>query len=209
MQAIDGILFEPVGCLAEFPAAPFNELAARLSGRRKSASKSGSRSYWHLLNVMETAGEAADAGAIEALEMEAVAGASVYEDVLPALAELKTMGVKLCIASSLSSIAVARFLEISGAGEFFSAVWSRNNSGGIKAAPLRCAMTPQSIFLTDTAEGLKAARSAGVNCVLMMNDPDEARRLAMRDPAGGIVSLHELPDFIRLVAAENARPAGR
>jgi hypothetical protein len=39
----------------------------------------------------------------------------------------------------------------------------------------------------------------------MMNDPDEARRLAMHDPAGGIVSLHELPDFVRLVAAENMR----
>jgi hypothetical protein len=29
--------------------------------------------------------------------------------------------------------------------------------------------------------------------------------LAMHQPAGGIVSLHELPDFIRLVAAENAK----
>jgi len=38
----------------------------------------------------------------------------------------------------------------------------------------------------------------------MMNDPDEARRLTAHNPAGGIVSLHELPDFIRLVAAENA-----
>ena len=60
------------------------------------------------------------------------------------------------------------------------------------------------MFLTDTAEGLKVAKSVGANAILMMNDPDEARRLAMHDPAGGIVSLHELPDFIRLVTAENA-----
>jgi hypothetical protein len=39
----------------------------------------------------------------------------------------------------------------------------------------------------------------------MMNDPDEAMRLAVHGPSGGIVSLHELPDFIRLVAAENRR----
>jgi len=61
------------------------------------------------------------------------------------------------------------------------------------------------MFLTDTAEGLKVAESVGVNPILMMNDPDESRRLAMHKPAGGIVSLHELPDFIRIVQAENAR----
>ncbi len=55
------------------------------------------------------------------------------------------------------------------------------------------------MFLTDTAEGLKVAESVGVNPILMMNDPDESRRLAAHNPAGGIVSLHELPDFIRVV----------
>jgi hypothetical protein len=39
----------------------------------------------------------------------------------------------------------------------------------------------------------------------MMNDPDEARRLATHNPAGGVVSLHEIPDFIRLIAAQNKR----
>jgi hypothetical protein len=39
----------------------------------------------------------------------------------------------------------------------------------------------------------------------MMNDPDEAMRLAEYNPAG-IVSLHELPDFIRLVGSELRRP---
>ena len=61
------------------------------------------------------------------------------------------------------------------------------------------------MFLTDTAEGLQIANALGLNSILMMNDPDEAMRLAAQDPSGGIVSLHELPDFIRLVAAENAR----
>ncbi len=49
------------------------------------------------------------------------------------------------------------------------------------------------MFLTDTVEGIKVARTAGVHPVLMMNDPDEARRLAMQNPAGGVVSLHEFP----------------
>jgi beta-phosphoglucomutase-like phosphatase (HAD superfamily) len=213
MQVIEGILFEPVGCLAEFPAEPFNEIAARLTGRRRKKSSSGSRSYWHLLNLME-----ASAGdTIEALELQAVERASVYEDVRPALSELKSIGSALFIASSLSNAAIARFLERYSLNEFFSAVWSRDHAGGVKAAPLQsalagaCLKPGHTIFLTDTAEGLKVAKSVGIHPILMMNDPDEARRLAMRDPAGGIVSLHELPDFIRLVAAENAglrRPPG-
>jgi phosphoglycolate phosphatase-like HAD superfamily hydrolase len=59
------------------------------------------------------------------------------------------------------------------------------------------------MFVTDTADGLETAKQVGVNSVLMMNDPDEAMKLTEHNPAGGIVSLHELPDFVRLVSAEN------
>ena len=51
MRMIEAILFEPVGCLAEFPVDEFNEAAVRLFGRRKSATRSGSRSYWHFHTV--------------------------------------------------------------------------------------------------------------------------------------------------------------
>ena len=151
----------------------------------------------------------------EAFEVQAVDKASVYEDVVPALSELKAMGIKLIIASSLSNAATTRFLEKFGLGDLFSAVWNRDSAEGIKGVPLTRAidsasLNPQQVmFLTDTAEGLKVANSLGLNSILMMNDPDEARRLSMHDPAGGIVSLHELPDFIRLVAAENARETRR
>src|SRR5258708_1838681 len=168
MQTIQAILLEPVGCLAEFPSEPFHEIAVRWFGRKGKASKSGSRSYWHLLNLMETAGKPLDAGErglVEALEAEAVAGASVYEDVAPALAELKAMGIQLFIASSLSAAAVARFLERGSLAEFFSGVWNRDSAGGIKAAPLhraieRASLEPErTMFLADTGEGLKVARS--------------------------------------------------
>src|ERR1700674_3342225 len=131
MQIIEGILLEPVGCLAEFPSGPFHEIAVRLFGRKGKASKSGSRSYWHLLNLIEAAAKSLDdqeKGLVEALESEAVAAASVYEDVLPALAELKAMGIRLCIASSLSGTAVACFLERCSLSEFFSGVWTRDNA---------------------------------------------------------------------------------
>jgi phosphoglycolate phosphatase-like HAD superfamily hydrolase len=206
MQIIEAILFEPVGCLAEFPAQPFNEIAAQCFGRKNKPSKSGSRAYWHLLNLMEAAGNQS----AEALELQAVEEASPYEDVIPALSELKAMGIHLILASSLSTAAITRFVAKSGLDECFSAIWTRDNAGGIKAVPLRSAIAAASLnpehvmYLTDTAEGLKVANNLGVTSVLMMNDPDEARRLTTHEPAGGIVSLHELPDFIRLVAAENA-----
>jgi FMN phosphatase YigB (HAD superfamily) len=199
MEIIKGVLFEPVGCLAEFPPKPFHEIAVRVYGRRGKASRSASRSYWHLLNL--------GGDTIEALELQAVDGAAVYDDVLPALAELKVMGIKLFIASSLSSAALTRFHA--KCPHEFDGIWSRDNAGGTKTAPLMRALEcaslrpKQTMFLTDTAEGLKVAASVGVNSVLMMNDPDESRRLAMLNPGGGIVSLHELPDFIRLVRAQN------
>ena len=62
------------------------------------------------------------------------------------------------------------------------------------------------MFLADTDDGLDLARDVGVNSFLMINDYDEGRRLAMHPPAGGIVSLAELPDAIRLVAANAKNP---
>ncbi len=203
MGPLSAVLFEPVGCLAEFPAEPFLEIAARISGRRKQVSRSASRAYWHLLNMME----ASASNSIEALELDAVDGASLYPDVLPALPELKSMGVRCLIASSLSDAAISRFL-VKCCPHEFDAICTRDNSAGIKAAPLRRAIEQaridpsEAMFLTDTAEGLKTAESAGVKPILMMNDPDESRRLAMLKPAGGIVSLHELPDVIRLLRAQ-------
>lgn len=208
MRNIGGILLDPVGCLAEFPPGPFHEVAVRLLGRKGKASPSGSRSYWHLLNML---GETSSSPLAEALEIEAVNAASIYADAVPALAELKAMGIHLSIATSLSDAAITRFLEKHSLGEFFAGVWNRDNAGGIKAVPLvralrGASLQPENVmFLTDTVEGIKVARTAGVHPVLMMNDPDEARRLAMQNPAGGVVSLHEIPDFIRLIAAQNNR----
>lgn len=203
MHPIRTILIEPVGCLAEFPPDPFLEIAARLFGRKKKPARSASRAYWHLLNLMEADNELQS---IESLELEAVAAATLYEDVVPALMELQSMGVQLLIASSLSNAAITSFLKRSGTASFFSAVWTRTNSGGVKAVPLAAAIDTlereQAVYLTDTAEGLKTAHTTGVDSILMMNDPDEARRLALQGPAGGIVSLHELPDFLRVVSAQ-------
>jgi len=212
MQTIEALLLEPVGCLAEFPSAPFREIAVRLFGRKRKTDSSASRTYWDLLNLIEAAKTPLDAkkkSVAETLEIEAVDAASIYEDVVPAFAELKSMGIRLFVASSLSRRTASRFIERNSLGEFFSGVYTRDEAGSVKSAPLLNALSGASLtrekamFLTDTAEGIKVARSVGVHPILMMNDPDEAQRLAMHNPAGGVVSLHEMPDFIRLIAAQN------
>jgi phosphoglycolate phosphatase-like HAD superfamily hydrolase len=129
---------------------------------------------------------------------------------VPALTELRAMSISLLIASSLSGAAVSRFLDKFSLRDFFSAVWSRDNAGGVKAAPLAKALEEGSLepdqvmALVDTVESVAAAKAVGANSILMIDEPDEARKLAMQAPTGGIVSLHELPDAIRLVA-ENAK----
>jgi len=214
MQNIEALLLEPVGCLAEFPAAPFHDISLRLFGRKGRGGSSASRTYWHLLNLMDAAETPLDEdkkSIAEALEIEAVDASSIYEDVLPALAELKSMGIRLFVATSLSRRAASRFIERNSLGELLSKVHTRDGSAGVKSAPLLNALGDSSLsrqktmFLTDALEGIKIAQSVGVLPILMMNDPDEALRLSMHNPAGGVVSMHEMPDFLRLIAAQNQR----
>jgi len=214
MQTIEALLLEPVGCLAEFPSAPFHEISVSMFGRKGKASSSASRTYWRLLNLIDRAETPFDTekkSVAETLEVVAVDAASIYEDVVPAFVELKSMGVRLFVATSLSRKAASRFIERNSLGEFLSGVRTRDDAGGVKSVPLLNTLggaslpRERTIYLTDTLEGIQVARSVGVHPILMMNDPDEAQRLAMHNPAGGVVSLHEMPDFIRLLAAQNQR----
>ena len=207
MRAIKAVLFEPVGCLAEFPAGPFNEIAADVFGFSADPGETGSEAYWQVLDLMTESGlKDADRPVIERLELQAIDGANVYEDVVPALEALRAMDITLLVASSLSARAVHRFLDTSGVAAFFSGVWTRDNAGGIQAAPLQKALASvgyqrdEVMVLVDTKEGLELVKDAGANAILLINDYDEGRRLVAHAPAGAIVSLHELPDAIRFVA---------
>jgi beta-phosphoglucomutase-like phosphatase (HAD superfamily) len=196
VHAVEAILFEPVGTLADF--------------------KGGSLAYWdrveslasrlHPLPEDERIRQ-------ESWELLAVEQAVLYEDAAPALLELAGLGLRLIAASSLSEIALSRFLERTSLQGAFHDRWSRDRAGGVAQTVLTRALAAGSLapdrvmFLADTAAGLRAARSAGVHPILMMNDPDEAMRLTACNPAGGIVSLHELPDFIRFLVAKDARAA--
>ena len=216
MQTIRAVLFEPVGCLAEFPALEFDQIAARLFAKN-SVNSSGSEAYWQVVGLMNKSGgklNAPDKEIAEKLEIQAVNQVELYEDVVPSLSELKNMGIQLFIASSLSGTAIRHFLERFALQDLFSAAWNRDNAGGVEKAPSAKALGSASlqpehvIILVDTVESLEIAQKLGTNSILMINDYEQGRRLASYSPTGGIVSLRELPDAIRL-AAESAKSPPR
>lgn len=215
MRLITGVLFDPVGTLAEFRAQAFEDMAVRLFGEPPRAAASGSEAYWHVLDLIQASAhpmKPADQELLERLELEAVEEVEMYEDVIPALTELRTMNISLLMASSLSTAAVTRFLEKFSLQPFFPVAWTRDTAGGAKAAPMAKALAGdafqpgQVMALVDTGGGVAAAKEIGVNSILMINDYEEGRRLAMHEPTGAIVSLHELPDAIRFVAESAKSP---
>lgn len=215
MQLITGVLFDPVGTLAEFRAQAFEDMATRIFGAPPRTAASGSEAYWQVLDLIQASAHPltpADLERLERMELEAVEEVEIYEDVEPALTELRTMNISLLMASSLSSGAVNRFLEKFSLQRFFPAAWSRDSAEGVKAAPMMKALAGNSfepkhvMALVDTGGGVAAAKEIGVNSILMINDYEEGRRLAMHGPTGAIVSLHELPDAIRFVAESAKSP---
>jgi beta-phosphoglucomutase-like phosphatase (HAD superfamily) len=206
MDSIKAVLLEPVGCLAEFAPDTFNAAAADLFGASPDAQASGSRAYWRLLGLMgERALPSANLARLEELELAAVEHADLYEDARPALAELKALGVATILASSLSRAAVTRFIERHALADLLAGAVTRDEAGGVMGKVLhavvdRAQLVPAQVMaLADTAEGLAAAKQLGLNAMLMINDYDEGRALAERGPAGGIVSLAELADALRLI----------
>jgi FMN phosphatase YigB (HAD superfamily) len=203
VDAIKAVLFEPVGCLAEFRPDEFNDMATRLSGASADPSATGSQAYWQLMSLLASRDEAPAAS--EEIELQAVEHADLYPDVRGCLDELRQLGVAAYLVTSLSRAAAVRFLERFSIADVFSGLVSREDAGGVGAQPLRHAASQTGVeaarimALVDTGEALDAAKSLGLNTVLMINDYDEGRALAERSPTGGIVSLAELPDALRLI----------
>jgi beta-phosphoglucomutase-like phosphatase (HAD superfamily) len=206
VDIIKAVLLEPVGCLAEFRPDEFVSAASDLLGASPGGEATGSQAYWGLLGLMEqTALSAENAARLQALELQAVEHAELYEDVRFALEELKSLGAAAFLVSSLSRAAVARFIERHALADLIAGSFSRDDTGGVMAAPLRAAVAQaglapaQVIALADSAPALDMIKRLGLNAMLMINDYDEGRALAERNPAGAIVSLAELGDALRLI----------
>jgi phosphoglycolate phosphatase-like HAD superfamily hydrolase len=208
VDTIKAILFEPVACLAEFRPDEFNRAAQELDAKADGSAATGSQAYWQLVGLLGRRGDAlagADLARLEALELQAVEAADLYPDVPACLAELRQLGVAAYLVSSLSRPAVRRFLERFSLAQSFAGSVARADAGGVAAMPVRHVLAQagleagRTMLLVDTAEMLELAKTLGLKAVLMINDYDEGRMLAERSPAGGIVSLAELPDALRLI----------
>jgi FMN phosphatase YigB (HAD superfamily) len=206
MDSIKAVLVEPVGCLAEFAPDAFDSAAAELFGASPDAAATGSQAYWRLLGLMEERPlVGASLARLQELELTAVEHADLYEDARPSLAELKALGVATILVSSLSRAAVARFIERHALADLLAGAVTRDEAGGVMGKVLRAVvdqagLAPAHVMaLADTAEGLALAKQLGLNAMLMINDYDEGRALAERNPAGGIVSLTELADALRVI----------
>jgi beta-phosphoglucomutase-like phosphatase (HAD superfamily) len=206
VETIKAVLLEPVGCLAEFQPDEFDRAAFDLFGTSPDAEATGSQAYWGLLGLMQQGALSADnAARLEALELQAVEHAELYEDVRFALEELKSLRVAAILVSSLSRAALARFIERHALADLIAGSFSRDDPDGVMAAPLRAAVAQAGLeparvmALADTAPALDMIKRLGLNAMLMINDYDEGRALAERNPAGAIVSLAELGDALRLI----------
>jgi beta-phosphoglucomutase-like phosphatase (HAD superfamily) len=206
VETIKAVLLEPVGCLAEFRPDEFVSAAVNLFGAGPDLEVTGSQAYWHLLGLMQQHTASAESLlGLEQLELQAVEHAELYEDVRWSLEELKSLGVAAVMVSSLSRPAVARFIERHALADLLAGAVSRDEAGGVMAKVVRFVLDQAHLdparlmVLADTAAGLDMIKRLGLNAMLMINDYDEGRALAERNPAGGIVSLAELPDALRLI----------
>jgi phosphoglycolate phosphatase-like HAD superfamily hydrolase len=210
VKAIEAVLFEPVGCLAEFPATEFETAARELFAQAApgdDCANGGSHAYWRLMELVGSGAPllAAAAARFAELELAAVERAELYEDVPPSLARLRDAGVRACLVSSLSRAAVVRFVERFSLADAFAVTVTRDDAPGVMVQPLRYVMTREAldpartICLVDNAVALDLCKQEGVNPLLMINDYDEGRALAERGAAGGVVSLAELADALLLI----------
>ena len=205
MDSIKAVLIEPVGCLAEFAAEEFRAAAGAFATIVEPAA-SGSQAYWRLIRHLEKQAVSAPMlSRLETFELRAVEQAELYEDVPASLAALRPLGVDVILASSLAQAAVMRFVERHALSDQLAGVVTRDEAGGVGAHVLGCAIAQtardpsQMMALADTVEALELIKQQGLNAMLMINDYDEGRALAEHHPSGGIVSLAELPDALRLI----------
>jgi beta-phosphoglucomutase-like phosphatase (HAD superfamily) len=211
VEAIRTVLFEPVGCLAEFRPDEFNAAATELGAAAAETAPTGSQAYWRLTGLIEQQPErfAAARARLQDFELAAVEHADLYPDVAPCLAELRELGIATVLVSSLSRAAIDRFIARFSLSDLFAGAVAREEAGGVRARVLchaveRIPLDPQHIMvLVDTAEGLDLAKQLKLSAMLMINDYDEGRALSALNPAGGIVSLAELPDALRVIAQQS------
>ncbi|MDY0394958.1 HAD family hydrolase [Virgibacillus halophilus] len=116
---------------------------------------------------------------------------------------LDQLGIAKCIASSNNKAAIERYLHVSGMGDRFEFYVSADDVARAKPDPdiflTACrkagAAAEKTLVLEDSLNGLRAAKAAGINCIVVPDllAPDEEMR---RNAYDIVDSLDEVIPFI-------------
>jgi len=134
-----------------------------------------------LLDLRERTGEALAGDALDALERRYYQEATAMQQLLPGveryLADARRLQLKTAVASSSKATWVMDHLERFGIQENFDAILCREDVSRTKPDPElylkaleRLAVTPtEAIAFEDSANGIRAAKAAGIFCVAVPN----------------------------------------
>jgi HAD superfamily hydrolase (TIGR01509 family) len=134
-----------------------------------------------LLDLRKRTGEALAGDALDALERRYYQEATAMQQLLPGveryLADARRLQLKTAVASSSKATWVMDHLERFGIQENFDAILCREDVSRTKPDPElylkaleRLAVTPsEAIAFEDSANGIRAAKAAGIFCVAVPN----------------------------------------
>ena len=134
-----------------------------------------------LLDLRQRTGEALAGDALDALERRYYREATAMQQLLPGveryLADARRLQLKTAVASSSKATWVMDHLERFGIHEKFDAILCREDVSRtkpdpelyLKALERLAVMPPEAIAFEDSANGIRAAKAAGIFCVAVPN----------------------------------------
>jgi len=139
----------------------------------------------------------------KAYELSWAENSKIFQDTLPALRKLKSLGYKMGVVTNTSREAAARELSMHGIDAFFEVVITREDMKMLKPDPeglllaLRKLSVEDFVFVGDLAHDSRAARRAGGISIIVDRKSSEKPRFQ----ADHVVeSLKEIPTLIQHLA---------
>lgn len=170
-----------------------------------------------LLDLRQRTGEPLQQDELDVLERRYYKEATAIQQLLPGvesyLADARRLGLKTAVASSSTSSWVTDHLERFGIHEHFDAILCREDVSRTKPDPElyqraleRLAVSgPQTIAFEDSSNGIRAAKAAGLFCVVVPNPLTADLDLTQADLRLESLEAVPLPALIERVGAGGAR----
>lgn len=169
-----------------------------------------------LLDLRERTGEPLEQDELDGLERRYYKEATAMQQLLPGvesyLADARRLGLKTAVASSSTSSWVTDHLERFGIHEHFDAILCREDVSRTKPDPElyqkaleRLAVSAsQTIAFEDSSNGIRAAKAAGLFCVVVPNPLTADLDLTKADLRLDSLEAMPLPALVERVEASRA-----